>query len=119
MFSWQTFDRSTNMPNSTNSANFDPDCNPTKVFLPYPQLSKVFDHPVNDTTLKTYNVLASQHYTHSELLFFTSQSTTFIVKKQYRHNSQTTSPTASQGQDTFSAKVYDSTNLEFEPVKKD
>ena len=41
-------------------------------------MSKTFDHPMNDKTLKTYKVLASQQYTKSELLFsYTNKSIHF------------------------------------------
>ena len=55
---------------------------------PYLQLTKVFDHPLNDKALMTYNNLSSQAYTYNELLFFPAQSIAFISKKQYKHPSE-------------------------------
>ena len=98
---------------STDSAHFD--CIPTNVSHPYPHVSKCFDHPFNAQTLKTYNHLASQHYNHSELPYLIAQSTSFILKKQYRHSSKT----ASYAQVFSSAKVYEIINPEIEPNNND
>ena len=53
---------------------------PATVTQPYPHLSKIFHHTLNDKALKIYNTLASQHYTYSNILFLTSQSAVFISK---------------------------------------
>ena len=54
-------------------------------------MSKAFDHPLNDKTLKAYKVLVSQQCSQSELLFSAAKSKTFISKKLYRHTSQSES----------------------------
>ena len=59
---------------STDSAHFDPDYVPTTVAQPYPHLSKIFDHTLNDEALNLDDILASQHYSYSEILFLTAQS---------------------------------------------
>ena len=68
---------------------------PHKVSHPYPHLTKVFDHPLNDKAFKIYNVLASQDYTYNELLFLTAQSIAFISKKQYKYPSESYAQAAS------------------------
>ena len=72
---------------STESVDIDLDSNPSKVSQPCRQLSNVFDHPLNDKALKTYNVFASQDCNHSKLLFLTRQSNqnVFFSKKQNPH----------------------------------
>ena len=50
---------------STDSAHIDPECIPTNVSHPYPDLSIFFDHPLFDKSLKAYSALASKHYTYS------------------------------------------------------
>ena len=62
---------------STYSAPLDSHSIAITVYQPYPQLSKVFDTPLNDRPLKIYTVLASQHYSYSKLFFLVVQSTTF------------------------------------------
>ena len=74
---------------SFDSAQFDPNCNLTRVSQPYPHLSKVFDRPLNYNTLRTPKALASQTYIHSDLFSSFAKTTTFISKKQYHHASQT------------------------------
>ena len=77
-------DRSMTFPQkcsiSSDSSHNNPHCNPNTVFQRYPHLSKVFDHPLNDKALKKYNTLASQHYSLSELLFLTAQSSVSFRK---------------------------------------
>ena len=80
--------------NSSDSLHIDQEKIPHKVSHPYPHLTKVFDHPLNDKASK-YNVLASQDYTHNELIFLTAQSIAFISKKQYKYPSESYAQAAS------------------------
>ena len=66
-FPWRPLTNPQDILTSTDSAIVDPDCFPTTVSQRYPQLSKVFDHPLNEEA---------------------AQSTTFISMKRYRHSSQ-------------------------------
>ena len=91
----------------------------TKISVPQPHLLKIFDHPLIDKTLKRHNILASQHFTHSELLFLTEQSTNFVSMKQYRHTSKTTSPSACFAQFTYSAKFHEKISSEIGTINND
>ena len=82
--------------NSSDSLNIDQETIPHKVSHPYPHLTKVFDHPLNDKAFKIYNVLASQDYSYNELIFLTAQSIAFISKKQYKYPSGTYAQAASE-----------------------
>ena len=101
------------MVSPLDSAHFDPKCIPNKIIHRYPHLSKDLDLPKDDKSLKTYKVLAAQHQTHTKVLFLTEQSTTFVLKKQYRVTSQTELfPLFIQ----TSGKFYENINSKIEPI---
>ena len=87
------------------SALNNPDCISTTVAQAYPLLSKVFDHPLNDKTLKLCNTHASHHISSCELVFLTVQSPVFIAKKQYRYYTNAHSQSVSYAQVTSAANV--------------
>ena len=91
---------------SSDSALLASHCMQTIVSQPYPQLSKVFDHPLNDKALKTQTVFASQHYSYSQELFVIAQSTTFIAKKLWRHTFGNISQSGIFAQGSSSANIY-------------
>ena len=104
---------------STDSTNKDQDWIPTKVSKPFPLLSEVFDHPLNNKAPKTHFDPASQHYVHSELPFLTAQSTIFNFKKQFWHISQNFSQSGSYAQIKTSSKVYEKFTSDNEAIDTD
>ena len=71
---------------------------------------KIFDHPLNEKFLKTYNAFASRQRAHSAALFSIVQSSTFVLTWQYRHTSQ--NDFHAQVTQTSAAKIYENINPE-------
>ena len=80
-------------------------------------MSKIFGHPLNEESLKTYIVFASQQCTLSEIHFRAAPSKILVREKQCRHNSETESYT--QVIQTCNAEIYEIINPEFEPKDHD